>query len=208
VAGHSADQVSLSLDAGDPVSDERGAQPDGILKQGLNQVDRIQRTIAWCPEGSGYRTKPRPTTMDLSTVEPLALVSLLLLPCDLGPQNLRLGRLDRDPGDSLLPQANVDAGSFAEARCQDRIVVSCLDTELQEGIGCVRFYLWRQHAACRTPSLTDVSASVEYQYAPAGQRQLPGAGGTYCATPHHDYLPTGGHGYLVKLFETSGRTAA
>jgi hypothetical protein len=202
------DEVSLSLDVGDLVSDERGTQADGILKQGLDQAKRIQRPIARCPEGSRYRAEPRPTMMDFRTGEPLAAVSLLLLPCDLGSKNLGLGRIDRDPGDSLLPQANVDAGTFAEARCQDGIVVSCLDTELQEGICCVRFYLWRQHAACRTPSLTDVSASLEHQDASAGQRQLPGAGGAYCTGPHHDYLPAGGHGYLVKLFETSRRTAA
>jgi hypothetical protein len=205
---YTEDQIAVPIDAVHPVGHERGTPPGGVLKESLDQAKWVQRTIPGRPERSRHRVEPGPTTMNFITRQPLASVSLLLLPCHFGPQSVGVALIRGYPSDPRLPQSDVDAGGFPEGGGQNRIMFSGLEGELEEGIGCVRFYLGRQHAARGTPRLTGGIPSVEYQDPPAANRQFPGAGRTYGPSPDYDHVPAQWHVYPVKLFETSGRTAA
>jgi hypothetical protein len=86
-------------------------------------------------------------------------------------------------------------------------MVATRQTQRKQRIAGTRLDLGRQHSCGRTPALARVATTLHNQHITARQSQLPGAGRSHCATADHHRVRAR-HYVALKLFETSGRTAA
>ena len=90
-------------------------------------------------------------------------------------------------GDDLVVRLPVVAWATGQAELEQRVVVAGLD-------------LRGQHTRRGMPSLAHLTARVEHQRPPAGQGQLPSAGGPYRAAAHDDNIVARSHLYSYETF--------
>jgi hypothetical protein len=123
-------------------------------------------------------------------------VALPLLRRYLRPQLSGLYILARDPGNTFLPEADINAGALPQGCSQRHVVISCGDAEPEQGIGPIGLDLRGEHAGSRPPRLAVVAARLEDEHAASGSRELSGAGGSNGAAANYDHVMGGRHGDL------------
>jgi hypothetical protein len=178
----------------------------GPSEQTFHQPFGIERTIVWRPERALRRSQPRPAASNLVRPKPLAIEALLLLPCDLLPELLRLAFGLRHAGNPLLPKAQIRSHGLLKSGGKARVVVSTCEAQREQRVARTGLDLGRQHTGGRTPGLSGFTTSLDDQDLPAGGSQLPGTRGPY-RTAAYDYGVMAPHYPALKLSETLGRTA-
>ena len=143
------------------------------------------------------RAEPRPPALHLVGVEPVGEMPLLPLPGHLRPQVAGFVLVRRGPGDALAPEPDVDAGGLPQRLGQRAVELPGRQSQLQERVLRLGLQLRGQHSRRRLPSLALLALGIEHQHAAPGQRQLPGAGGAYRPTTHHDNIVGSSHLYSL-----------
>ena len=87
-------------------------------------------------------------------------------------------------------------------------MVTAGQTEAEQGVAGVGLDLGRQHSTRSLPGLPNATAPFQNHHLAAGRAELPGARGPDGAAADYDYVVARRHLDRMKLFETSGRTAA
>jgi hypothetical protein len=108
-----------------------GAESLGIGQQRAHQPLGIESAFPRSPERPYSRSQPGPPAAKLIGFEPLAGVSLLLLPGYFGLKRRGLGRVEGDPGYPLAPELQIDSGFLLERRGERWVVLPCGKPQLQ-----------------------------------------------------------------------------
>jgi hypothetical protein len=116
-----------------------------------------------------------------------------LLPADLILKRSGFTLISGHTRNPLLPETEIDPCGFSEGHGQVLVVVSCSQTQLEEGIIPVGFDLWGEHSAGGTPCLSHVAAGLENQHLSAAPSELPSTGSADCSTADDYDVQIGRH---------------
>ncbi len=176
----------------------RDAEPAAVLSQSGYQPLGLHRTLVRGPERPVGRSEPRPPALYLVGIQPVGEVSLLPLPGDLRPQPSRFRLVAPRPRRCprararyrcpWSPEAPRQAGRSAHAPPGPAPAADPPARLPAAGasIPAAAFHPW--------PVL---ALGLEHQHPPSGQCQLPGAGGAYRPTTHHDNIVGSSHLYFL-----------
>jgi hypothetical protein len=191
-----------------PIVDHDRTEPLGVGQERQDQPLGIECSIPRGPQRTKGRAQPGPAPPNLVRIQPLDRVALPLLPRYLRPQ---LGRIDLGaghPGYALLPQAQIHAGCLVESGRQRLVVVPTGQAQGEQWVARVRLDLGSKQATGCPPRLPVLATGFQDEDGTAGGGQLPGTRGPSRPASDHDYVVCRSHRGGMKLFETSGRTAA
>jgi hypothetical protein len=124
------------------------------------------------------------------------------------PQDTRFKFVSSYPGNPLLPETDIDAGSVAQHRRQIAVVFARDQSQVKQGIVPVGFDLGSEHAGRCLPSLAKGPPRLDDEHASSRGGQLACAGRPDGSAADHHHIVSRFQGYRMKLFETSWRTAA